>query len=339
MRREITIYDIAQKLDVSPSTVSRALKGHHSIGKKTIEAVQNLAKELGYQPNTFATSLRKNKTNLIGVITPRINRPFQSDVISGIDDEADKHGYNVILSQSNDSYNKEIKNAEALFAARVDGVIISFAMETKNYDHFMPFVNKNVPILQFDRTYQNLESNRVIIDNYRASVEAIEYLIKTGCKNIGHLAGLQYREIYRLRTQGYLDALKKNNIPFRPELLIESNLNKKDGVANAAELLRANRDLDAVFCSNDTSAISAVLFFKRVGKRIPEDISIIGFNNDPGADIVEPEITTIEQPGYEMGRAATNLLIKQIENEDEDYKPQTLVIDTRLIIRSSTRKL
>ena len=314
MRREITIYDIAEKLNVSPSTVSRALKGHHSIGKKTIEAVQNLAKELGYQPNTFATSLRKNKTELIGVITPKINRPFQSDVISGIDDEADKHGYNVILSQSNDSYKKEIKNAEALFAARVDGVIISFAMETKNYDHFMPFVNKKVPILQFDRTYQNLESNRVIIDNYRASVEATEYLIKTGCKNIGHLAGLQYREIYRLRTQGYLDTLKKNNIPFRPELLIESNLNKKDGVANAAELLRANPDLDAVFCSNDTSAISAVLFFKRVGKRIPEDISIIGFNNDPGADIVEPEITTIEQPGYEMGRAATDLLIKQIEN-------------------------
>lgn len=338
MRREITIYDIAQKLDVSPSTVSRALKGHHSIGKKTIEAVQNLAKELGYQPNTFATSLRKNKTNLIGVITPKINRPFQSDVISGIDDEADKHGYNVILSQSNDSYNKEIKNAEALFAARVDGVIISFAMETKNYDHFMPFVNKNIPILQFDRTYQNLESNRVIIDNYKASVDATEYLIKTGCKNIGHLAGLQYREIYRLRTQGYIDALKKNNIPFRPELLIESNLNKKDGVANAAELLRANRDLDAVFCSNDTSAISAVLFFKRIGRRIPEDISIIGFNNDPGADIVEPEITTIEQPGYEMGRAATDLLIKQIESGDDGYKPQTLVIDTRLIIRSSTRK-
>ena len=339
MRREITIYDIAQKLDVSPSTVSRALKGHHSIGKKTIEAVQNLAKELGYQPNTFATSLRKNKTNLIGVITPKINRPFQSDVISGIDDEADKHGYNVILSQSNDSYKKEIKNAEALFAARVDGVIISFAMETKNYEHFMPFVNKNIPILQFDRTYQNLESNRVIIDNYRASVEATEYLIKTGCKNIGHLAGLQYREIYRQRTQGYIDALKKHNIPFRPELLIESNLNKKDGVANAAELLRADRNLDAVFCSNDTSAISAVLFFKRIGRRIPEDISIIGFNNDPGADIVEPEITTIEQPGYEMGRAATDLLIKQIESEDDDYKPQTLIIDTRLIIRSSTRKI
>ncbi len=339
MRREVTIYDIAEKLNVSPSTVSRALKGHHSIGKKTIQAVQNLAKELGYQPNTFATSLRKNKTNLIGVITPKINRPFQSDVISGIDDEADKHGYNVILSQSNDSYKKEIKNAEALFAARVDGVIISFAMETKNYDHFMPFVNKNIPILQFDRTYKNLESSRVIIDNYKASVEATEYLIKTGCKTIGHLAGLQTREIYRQRTQGYLDALKKNNIPFRPELLIESNLNKKDGVANAAELLRGNPDIDAVFCSNDTSAISAVLFFKRVGKRIPEDISIIGFNNDPGADIVEPEITTIEQPGYEMGRAATDLLIRQIESEDKEFKPQKLIIDTRLIIRSSTRKL
>lgn len=334
--KAVTIHDIARQLNVSPGTVSRALRGHPSIGPKTTLAVQELAETLGYQPNAIASSLRNSQSNTLGVIIPHIHRPFLSAAINGIEQVANQAGFNVIISQSNDSYEKEVANAQALYASRVDGLIVSLAMETQVYDHFRPFLKKGIPLVFFDRVSPEIDSGKIIVDNFAAAYQATEHLILAGRRRIAHLAGSQVRDIYRDRLRGYLTALEQYGLPVEEAYVRHTRLRSDEGYGHTESLLQLPVPPDAVFAANDTTAVSVIQYAKRMGLVIPDDLAIVGFNNDPIASIIEPGLTTIAQPGFEMGQLATRLVLKQKENNKTLIASETISVRTELIVRQSS---
>ena len=335
-KKEITIYDLAEELHLSASTVSRALQDHYSIGKKTKEAVRKLALQKDYRPNTLAASLRSNKTNTIGVIIPLINRPFISSLISGIEMAAKKAGYNVIISQSHDEYANEVANAAALYASRVTGLVVSLGMETQNYDHLRQFTQHNIPLVFFDRVTKELNTDLVVIDNALAGFDATNHLIEQGCKRIAHIAGAQHRNIYKERYEGYLEALRKHNMPVDPDLVLHTNyLSLEDGFKCAEKLFNLDNPPDGIFCANDTTAISVIQFAKKRGIKIPDDLAVIGFNNDPLSEIIDPPLSTIAHPAVDMGRLAAQQVLKQKEQSDI-VRSETIVLKTTLIVRESS---
>jgi DNA-binding LacI/PurR family transcriptional regulator len=335
-KKEITIYDLAEELHLSASTVSRALQDHYSIGKKTKEAVRKLALQKDYRPNTLAASLRSNKTNTIGVIIPLINRPFISSLISGIEMAAKKAGYNVIISQSHDEYANEVANAAALYASRVTGLVVSLGMETQNYDHLRQFTQHNIPLVFVDRVTKELNTDLVVIDNALAGFDATNHLIEQGCKRIAHIAGAQHRNIYKERYEGYLEALRKHNMPVDPDLVLHTNyLSLEDGFKCAEKLFNLDNPPDGIFCANDTTAISVIQFAKKRGIKIPDDLAVIGFNNDPLSEIIDPPLSTIAHPAVDMGRLAAQQVLKQKEQSDI-VRSETIVLKTTLIVRESS---
>ncbi len=337
-KKRVTIYDLANQLNISASTVSRALKGHQGIAKKTVLQVRALAKDLGYKPNTLASSLRTKKSRSIGVLVPQIDRTFISTLISGIEEIANQAGYNVIISQSLDKQENEIKNATSLLSSGVDGVISSLAMNTTSFEHFQLFLDHNIPLVMADRTAENMHVDKVEVDNFNAGLKVTEYLISTGCRRIAHLAGSKRRNVYRDRKEGYLAALKKHNLSMDPDLLIYSDLSDESGIVCTQQLLDLPVPPDAIFIANDTAAVSALLHLKKQGFRIPDDIAIVGFNNDPIASIVEPRLTSVDHPAREIGRtAAMRLLERMIIEHQKELQPKTIVLRTKLVIGESSR--
>ena len=335
-KQGVTIYDIAEELNVSPSTVSRALKGHKSIGDKTKKAILSLAKKRGYQPNVIAASLRNNRTNTIGVIISWINRPFISSLISGVETAANEMGYNVIISQSHDSYENELANAQALFASRVEGLVVSLAMETTKYDHFQQFLNNDVPIVFVDRVPDTVHADKVVIDNYAAGFKATEHLIEQGCKRIAHIGGAQHRNVYKERQRGYLAALEQYKIPVDEQLIVNNDsLSAEEGTKISEFLLSLPNPPDGIFSANDTAAISAIRHARKLGIRIPEDLAIIGFNNDPVSTIIEPPLSTVSHPAIEMGKIAANQVIEH-KNNQEIVRSTNIVLETEIIVRESS---
>lgn len=334
-KKEVTIYDVAQKLNVSPTTVSRALKDHFSIDKDTTKAVKKMAKKLSYRPNGITSSLRNSKTNTIGVIISWIDRPFISSLISGVEDVANKAGYNIIISQSNDSYKKEVLNASTLYDNRVCGLIVSLATETEDYEHFYQFINKGIPVVFVDRVTRKINTERVVIDNFSASFKATQHLIEQGCKRIAHFAGSQRRNIYRDRKNGYLKALKQHQLPFDKSLVTYSSLSAEDGRKSMEQLLGLPQPPDGLFSANDTAAVSAIQYAKQIGLNIPDDLAVVGFNNDPISTIIEPPLTTITHPAADMGGIAAQHVINQKENK-EVIASETIKLKTELLIRRSS---
>ena len=334
-KKRVTIYDIAERLGVSGTTVSRALSDHHSIGKKTKKAVLKAAKEMGYIPNTIAAGLRKKQTNTIGVLIPWVNRSFISSLISGIEEVANEAGYNVIISQSCDSYKKEVAIVETFFSNRVDGVIASLSMETEDLSHFQLFLDNDIPLVLADRIGKDLPVDRVMIDNFAAAFEATEHLILSGCRRIAHLSGSPKREIYRLRKKGYEAALEKHGLPLDPDLIIYSLLSAEEGADNATALMKLAQHPDGIFSANDTAAVQVILELKKAGYRIPEDISVIGFNDDPISSIVEPQLTTVSHPALDIGRSSAHQVIKRI-NATDAMEPENIILPTRILGRDST---
>ena len=336
-KKEVTIYDIAEELNVSATTVSRALNDHFSIGKETTLAVKKLAKEMGYRPNIIASGLRKNKTNAIGVIVSWIHRPFISSLISGIEEVADKAGYNVIISQSCDSFEKEITKAQTLYASRVDGLIVSLAMDTRNYEHFAPFQQNDIPLVFVDRVSFEMETDRVIINNFDAAFSATEHLISMGCKRIAHFAGAQHRNIYKERQDGYIHALKKHNLPIDQNLILHSKLSMEEGRKGTEYLLQLADPPDAIFSANDSAAVSAIQCAKEKGVKVPEALAVVGFNNDGISSIVEPSLTTISHPAIDMGKIAAQQVLKHKKDKDV-VQSETIVLKTGLIVRESSMR-
>ena len=339
---QVTIKDIARELGISPSTVSRALKDHPDISIKTKKAVNELAEKLNYQPNIVALNLRQRKTNTIGVIIPELVHFFFSTVISGIESVAYEAGYSVILAQSNESYEREKMDIKALFNSRVDGMLLSISRETTNYDHIESILSKGIPIVFYDRMYFNPGTSKVIVDDYIGAKEAVSHLIEQGCKRIAHLEATPGISISEDRKRGYFDALKENNIPIKDNLIIECPSASLEEARKATnKLLSLSTIPDAIFANNDMLAMGAMMAVKEKGLRIPEDVAIMGFSNWFFSQLMDPPLSSVDQPGFEMGQEAARLLIRQIEMNDKehtDLKPETKILKTRLVIRASTMK-
>ncbi|WP_321290367.1 LacI family DNA-binding transcriptional regulator [uncultured Sunxiuqinia sp.] len=337
-KTSITIHDIAKELNISASTVSRALNDNPRISKATKAKIKSLALKLGYQPNTIASNLRNQRTNTIGIVVPLINRHFFSTFISGVEDVAFDAGYNVIISQSKDQLEKEKQIIHSLFSNRVDGLITSLSMQTNEFDHFQLFTNKNIPLVFFDRIAPQLETNKIVVDDFACGFKATQHLIDQGYKRIAHLAGPTVLNTYHERMEGYKDALKKNSLPAADELIIFNKLTRIDGQEAIKKLLALKNPPDAVFCGNDTSALSMIVYLKSIGIRVPEDFGIVGFSNEPFSEVVTPSISTLKQPAYEMGQKAARLILNEIENKQTPRSYQTITMPTELIVRESSMK-
>lgn len=337
---QVTIKDLARELGISPSTVSRALKDHPDISPDTKKAVNALAEKLNYQPNIIALSLRQSKTNTIGVIVPEIVHFFFSTIISGIEDVAYKNGYNVIISQSNESYEREKSDLKALFNSRVDGLLISVSRETQDFDHFKSVFERGMPMVFFDRAVDALETSKVIVDDEDGAYQATTHLIEQGCKKIIHLAGPEHLDISKKRTDGYIKALGDHNLMASSDMIITCN----EGSIEAAKeiilnLLKKKNRPDGIFTSNDLTALGAMQAAKEMKIKIPDELAIIGFSNWQVASFTEPSLSSVDQPGYEMGKQAAELLLREVDSkEDKFVEPQVKMLPTKLIIRESSRR-
>lgn len=336
---QITIKDLARELNISPSTVSRALKDHPDISPETKKLVNDLAQKLNYEPNSIALSLRSQKTNTIGVIVPEIVHFFFSTVISGIEEVAYDAGYTVMFCQSNESYEKEVRDTKALLAHRVDGILASFSKETTNFDHFKEVERKNIPIVFFDRIIKAMDASNVIVADYDGARKATKHLIEQGCTRIAHLAGPKLLNISKLRLDGYLDTLKEHNIAVEEGYIQDCGGGyKEEGFKCAQNLLQLSKRPDAIFANNDMAALGAMQAIKEAGLKIPEDIAVIGFSNWHFSEVMEPKLSTVAQPGREMGRAATRLLIEELNSKEDVVEHKTEILPTELIIRGSSLK-
>lgn len=334
---EITIYDLARALGLSPSTVSRGLKDNPHIHENTVRRIKTAAREMGYQRNKFASNLRLKHTNTIGVVVPKLNSYFMATVISGMEKVTNQHGYGLIISQSLESVKHEISCVSTLFNSRVDGLLVSLAADSAGSEHFDLLLKKNIPVVFFDRVSECNGCINIIIDNYQAGYEATSHLIKEGCNRIVHLAGNLSCNVYSERFRGYKKALADNHIGFDRKLVISSDLNADSGTSAVKKIIRMNPRPDAVFTSNDTSAVAVITELMKHGTRVPEDIAVVGFNNEPVCLVVQPNLTTVDYPAMEIGEIAATSLINKLKNSKSDTV-STIVLKHKLIIRQSSQK-
>jgi len=336
--REVTIYDIADKLNISIATVSRALKDDPVVNKKTKKKIFELAEELGYRSNHFARNLRNQRTDTIGVIVPRLNSYFMSTVIAGIENVANSEGYNLIISQSSESAEKEKMSAKTMFNSRVDGLLVSLSYDTNDLSHFEQFSKRKIPVIFFDRCEENNTFSNVLIDNRSAAYEATKHLVEQGCKKIVHVTANLKRNVYVDRFNGYRQALAENNIDFKDEYVIIGNLSLEAGTEAADTILKMDPSPDGVLVANDNCAVGCMLSLKQAGIQIPRDIAFVGFNNDPVSKVIEPNLTTINYPGYEMGEVAVRNLINHLNGTHSIHSTNTIVLRSELIIRASSQR-
>ena len=316
--------------------MSKALKGHRDISSSTKQSVKELAEKWNYKPDQIALSLKSGLTNTIGVIVPEIVHYFFSSVIGGIEDLAYDSGYHVMFCQSSELYAREVKAVETLLSSRVDGILISVSKMTENFDHFREIQDNDIPLVFFDRICDEIDTDRVIVDDEKGAFDAVTHLINIGCKNIFHLSGPPNLLIGKNRKDGYMRALREHNIPFD-----ENNIIRCDSMEDAALivpqlLLRANKP-DGIFAVNDLTAASAMKIINENGFRIPADIAVVGFTSGLFSDITNPTLTSVEQNGYLIGKEAVRLLIDRIESKHQ-APYQTKIIKTKLIIKGSTSK-
>lgn len=338
--RPVTIKDIAYQLNISVSTVSRALRGSTDISPDTKKAVLDLANELDYQPNSIALSLVKSRTNILGVIIPDVAVQFFASAISGIQEVASAAGFNVMICQSNESEQIEATNIQALLSSRVAGLIISVSGQTSNSDHFRAVQKKGIPLILFDRVCDDMEVSKVIVDDYDGALVAVDHLVSVGCKRIAHLAGPEKLQITANRKNGYLDALRKNNIPIDESLIRHVDFDRQKSIEATTDWIQSANRPDGIFAISDRAAIGAMLAIKAAGLRIPQDMAVVGFGNETTSSILDPALTTVMQYPVEMGRIAARLFLDQIEADSEEFKFETIVLKTELLVnKSSDRSL
>lgn len=332
----ITIKDIARILGVSPSTVSRALKDHPDISEETRNLVKTFAEKVKYRPNALALSLRKQRTNTLGLVIPEIVHHFFSSVISGMEDLAYGEGYTLMICQSNENYYREVINMQALLDHRVDGLLVSISKTTREFNHLHSAIDNSIPMVFFDRICDEIESDRVITDDFEGARIATTHLIECGCKNIMHLAAPRHLLIGKNRHDGYLQALKNHNIKANDELVLKCDT-REEVQAMRQHILTLAPKIDGIFAVNDSTAIAVMQVLQENGFKIPSEISIVGFGDGPLATIASPPLTTLEQKGYEMGREAVRLLIQRLENPTAQINFQTKIITPSLVKRESTK--
>jgi len=332
-----TIHDIAEKLKVTASTVSRALNNNPRISDATKKKVLKAAKELNYQPNNIASALRSGKSKLIGVVVPTANRNFFSSVIRGIEEIANSLNYKIVISQSYDDYEKEIQTVEALMNAQVDGIIASVGKTTENVDHFKKILKKGIPLVLFDRVTNELDVSQVVIDDYYGAFQATEHLINEGCRRIVHFSNSQNINIYKERKRGYEDALLKHGIVIDPDLIRYSKLQLEDGRASMQEIIDAKIHFDAVFSSSDYSIMGAMQVLKENGYKLPQDVKLVGFGDEPFTSFTEPTLTTVDQKSIQMGKITAETFFEILNQKDPANKiSKKTILKPELIIRNSS---
>ncbi|MBC8151711.1 MAG: LacI family DNA-binding transcriptional regulator [Bacteroidetes bacterium] len=331
---QTTIVDLARQLGISKSTVSRALAGHPNVHAATRQQVLDLAGQLNYQRNQLAVSLLTSRTRTIGIMVPEFVSFFFPKVIIGAQAELDAAGYNVVICHANESYQTEMANARALLASRVDGLLVSHTKETRNFDHFRQFERQGVPVVFFNRVCEDMNVSKVMVDDYAGALAAVSYLLDTGCRRIAHLAGPDTLIGSRNRLNGYRDALVQHGLVPDPELIISYDLTLEKANIYVNHLLNLPQPPDALFAINDPTAIEAMRVIKSRGLTMPDDISVVGFSDDPVAALIEPGLTTVAQPVNEIGRQAAQLLLNHLNNPE--FQPETIVLPTRLVVRNST---
>ncbi|AGA79084.1 LacI family DNA-binding transcriptional regulator [Echinicola vietnamensis] len=336
---QATIKDIAKALNISSSTVSRALKDYPGISKETKEKVKALAKKLNYRPNAVALSLRKSKSSTIGVIIPEVVHFFFSTVISGIEEVAYANGYNVILLQTNENIAREIAAVDTIISNQVDGLLVSFSKETANFDHFKKLMDYHYPIVFFDRIPNLKDTVNVSVDDQTGAYRAVKHLIEQGYTRIVHLAGPENLKISIDRKEGYIKALKEANIPIREEWIIpcpKGTPDESETICKALLSDPSNRP-DAVFASNDIAAAGAMQAAKSLGLKLPEDFGAVGFSDWQFSSMIAPPLSSVSQPGFKMGEKAAQLLLEMIDSESEEaFRSRTEMLETGLVIRESS---
>ncbi len=339
MKRDITIYDIAKALGISGATVSRALKDHPAINAQTRKKVRAMADSMGYQSNHFASNLRKRRTNTIGVIIPRLNSYFVSTALSAMEKVASEAGYNIIIAQSMESASKEMANAQTLFNSRVDGLLVSMSADSKSVQAFVKFTEKNIPLIFFDQVPDHTQHPCIVIDNKQSAYEVTKHLIEQGCRRIAHLTGNTSRYVYRERLLGYRMALAEAGIAFEEELVLHSDLTEVSATGVCEQIMAMPEKPDALFAANDMTAASCLRVFKERGWSVPQDIAIAGFNNDHISRVVEPNITTVDYPAYQLGETAAVYLINHLTGKASLHATNKVILRSELLVRDSTRRL
>jgi LacI family transcriptional regulator len=325
-KTKVTIHDIAKQLNTTASTVSRALQDHPRISQSMKKAVLELAEKLKYQPNFIASSLRKGRGNTIGIVIPRIDRNFFSSVIGGIEDVAAEAGYNVIICQSYDSEEKEKNIFETLINGKVDGLLVSIASGTKNLGHFKQAIEKGVPLILFDRSTGDLDVNKVEIDDYLGAHMAVTHLIEQGCKRIAHFSGPLNVSIYANRFKGYKAALEEHGLEFNEMYHFTDTISRDTGISAVEKLVQLNPMPDAIFSASDFSALGAIVALKEKNIRIPEDVAVVGFANEPYSEIIIPPLSSVDQHSREIGQAAAKLFFEELKQTGAPYVSKCIML-------------
>lgn len=335
--KRTTIYDIAKKLNLNASSVSRALSNNSNVSEATRKLILKTAKELNYKQNSLASNLRKGHNQTIGVIVPRVNQNFFANVIAGLEEVTYQKGYNLIICQSNESHAREVKCVNTLINQHVSCIIISVSADFEDDSHLRNIIDNGIQLIQFDRVVDDLETFKVLNDNEQASEEAVTHLIDQGYKRIALLEGPQNLNIFKQRKEGYLAALRKNNIEILPELMKENAWTKELGAAATKKLLEMSNPPDAIFAStSDFSALGVLEEATKKGIKVPEQLGICGYSNEAFTEITSPSITTIDQYSISMGKTIANLYFQEIRSDQKDAIPKIVSIKPKLIIRAST---
>lgn len=338
--KRTTIYDIAQKLNLNASSVSRALNKGDNVSEATRQLILQTAKEMNYKHNRLAADLRKGHNQTIGVVVPRINQNFFANVIAGLEQVTYQKGYHLIICQSNESFEKEVECVNTLINQHVSCIIISISADFRDSNHLKSIQDHGIQLIQFDRVCDELETFKVLNDNEKASEEAVNHLIEQGYKRIALLEGPQNLNIFRQRKEGYLSALKKHHYPVLPELMKENAWTKELGAKATKELLEMVEPPDAIFAStSDFSALGVLEVASKKGIKVPEELGICGYSNEAFTEITHPSITTVDQYSMSMGKTIANLYFQELQSENKNIDPQIVSIRPKLIIRSSTKRV
>lgn len=333
--KRTTIKDIATELGITPSTVSRALSGSSRVSVATVARVKKKAKELNYQPNIVASSLRTGRNDTIGILVPRINRHFFSNVVSAVEEVLNPAGYTLLIAQSHERFVNEEQAINVLLNNRVAGILMSHSIETSEFDHVLRAVKNKIPIVQFDRVTSKIPGTRIVNDNFSGGYMATKHLIREGYKRIAHLTGSFGSNIYSERFKGYLYALEEAGIVLDEDLIFENSITRESGYHRAVELIKKQM-VDAFFCSGDYSAVGVFKAAEEMKVNIPNEIGLIGFSNEPFAELISPRLTSIEQNAYDMGHFAAKALIEIISGSSLANHSYEEVVPVRLLMRESS---
>ena len=331
-----TIQDIAEELGISKSTVSRALRDSYEIGKETKMKVMALAEKWNFHINRQASCLKSKRSYLLGVVVPEIAHSFFASAISGIEEAALQNGYNLLICQSGELECREKQLVRQLINSSVDGIIISLSHDTKTFEHLQEAIDDDIPVVLFDRTTKKINCSKVVVSHTRAAITAVDHLVKNGCTRIAHLAGCENLHISQERMNGFKTALEKHHLPFKNEYILMNGYNSERTPGLVRQLMNLPEPPDGITCFNDDVAIHAMITLKELGYKVPEQVKVIGFNNEPSCTIVSPTLTSVDHPAFDMGKKAAELFLKHVDPHHE-FHPRTVLFTTDIVERESTR--